>query len=464
MRLLCILLFFLPSVAVAAPGFGCTGDGMLAWWPFEEGSGIAVADHHGSAAGTLLGGTGWAFGPRMRHDSYALSFDGRDDAVRIDGVPLSLSSTFSVSVWLQSSEGNGAVVSQLGVSGRRIRGWGVHLYPNGALAASVFGAAGSLDAAIPTQVLDGRWHHLAIIFLRDGDMVSSVLFVDGAFAGATDVVKVGSATLDAPVILGSLPGSKGVRGLLADLRVYSRALHTQDIVQLYEHCGNKDVPFSIPTPSNAPPNDAFSIPSPPPLAMSSQRLGGGRHGRRSDMVLASVHAVVAQWPLGQLRHIGDPRICALQRTLGPQPDADVLRLTAQRLSELLSVSEQGMRHRLSDPRQCAPRRTDALRRTELIPFPIDSDGLPISTSATWNRCIRTDSVSPAMVRQNTDLAPADARGTRMRPKTCGDYALGDDRWRHPDFPALEYFTLCRKPKTLLFLPQQYVPILIEDSG
>jgi hypothetical protein len=80
-----------------------------------------------------------------------------------------------------------------------------------------------------TAVNDGRWHHLAVVFRRGGEMT---LHVDGgaAEAVATAPVIVPNA---GPLFLGGAGGQLSFRGALDELRLYPRPLEIAEIRSLF---------------------------------------------------------------------------------------------------------------------------------------------------------------------------------------------------------------------------------------
>lgn len=453
----------LPISAVAEQSV-CVAEGLAHRWDMSEGAGVVLSNAaNDDSAGALVGGTGWAFGPPLLHQGYALSFDGSDDRVVVQQATVMSNDSFSFSVWMQTDKqfDGGSIAAQWSTATRKPQGWSVHAYPDGSIAPSWYGDLGAVDQAIPTTILDGEWHYIAVVFLRDGVRASAALFVDGVFAGSTEQVLVGDAQVHAPLHIGASLVGSGFRGLLADLRIYSRALHPHDIAQLHHQCDAANTTAKIPVPVTHLPLASIALPSPAAAARSSDRPGGGRHGHRSDMALASAQFVLSQHSGAVLQQVNDPRLCALRRTLGQPYNADVLSLVVKRLSLELHTPERTIQKALRDPMQCTtffPAETLAQR----IPFPIDTKGIPVSSNRTWNRCIRTNYITLAMIRQNTDVVSRNARGTAARTKTCADYYFGENRWKHPDFPVLEYFTLQVSPSVQLALPAEYERVVVSN--
>ncbi|MBU2260284.1 hypothetical protein KKC44_06825, partial [Patescibacteria group bacterium] len=89
---------------------------------------------------------------------------------------------------------------------------------------------------------------------------------------------------------------------------------------------------------------------------------------------------------------------------------------------------------------------------EIIEFPVDENGVPISTSNVWNGCIRGQ-------------APLDSEG---KPYNCSRYH-DDDAWTHPDLFVEFTWNSERSPRLVLpegyvVTPQEHPPVLSEAEG
>jgi len=78
---------------------------------------------------------------------------------------------------------------------------------------------------------DGQWHLLTAVFDRDGDLS---LYLDGNFASSEDISSIGDLPTSEPVGIGSNPdNTNNIADPIDDVRVYRRALSTQEISGLY---------------------------------------------------------------------------------------------------------------------------------------------------------------------------------------------------------------------------------------
>ncbi|MEU6082834.1 sialidase family protein [Streptomyces sp. NPDC047108] len=173
----------------------------------------------------------------------ALSFDGRDDAVRLpfrDALPLG-DRDFTASLWFRYSAASGdqPFLWMGGVGTRSPQVW-VRGEPDRgrvtALITAVNGAAPAATASVRTTrpYNDGQWHHLAL--RRSGGQLR--LAVDGAETAVPDVPGTVSRGSTFGVHLGQKADSRGwLTGALDEVRVYGRALSDEELARVRESNG-----------------------------------------------------------------------------------------------------------------------------------------------------------------------------------------------------------------------------------
>src|SRR2546425_7392523 len=81
---------------------------------------------------------------------------------------------------------------------------------------------------------DGQWHHVAFVV----DATGGTLYVDGVQHGSIPWTGTpGASTSIQPVYLGRYPGAYGgaeyFAGLLEDVRIYTRALSSAEVLTVY---------------------------------------------------------------------------------------------------------------------------------------------------------------------------------------------------------------------------------------
>ncbi len=210
------------------------------WWEFEEGSGINTGDSSGSGNhGTLVGPPAWVAG---NVGTYALDFDGIDDYVHIpDNGSLDLTK-FSISLWFKmNSLGDGSdddIIEKIeqGMNDDHIN---FRLLVDDTPTDKIFAgiANGSTTSYITSDnsITAGQWYHVVFVF----DGTNSMMYVDAVLQ--QDVKQPGFTPYtsgDQPVRLGcrSWSGytSAFFNGIIDDVRVYDKALFSDQIDQIYQ--------------------------------------------------------------------------------------------------------------------------------------------------------------------------------------------------------------------------------------
>ncbi|MHC4476947.1 MAG: LamG-like jellyroll fold domain-containing protein [Planctomycetota bacterium] len=220
---------------------GEVSDSLVSHWRFDEGGGIAY-DSAGTNNGTVRGDAQWVSG---KMGEYALDFDGEGDYVEIaDDDSLNPSSEISIVFWLYNRGGQDA---------------GIYKYascpfePNSpgnskAYSLVVDGTSSRARLSIFSSVDDGdsiesngtvslyQWHHIAGTF----SWGSCAIYIDGQLDNAANA-SVSSIMNDAqPLIIGGYwdycgadEFVSGLNGLADDVRIYDRALFSEEIEKLY---------------------------------------------------------------------------------------------------------------------------------------------------------------------------------------------------------------------------------------
>lgn len=198
-------------------------------------------------------------------------------------------------------------------------------------------------------------------------------------------------------------------------------------------------------------------------SVSSDRFGGGHHGNETDMLGAAVDFVARNHSGSFLRLGVDQRICAMQRRLGENPLRSKVLFVAKEMSVHVDATPQHIADLIVSPAYCQELYAFVIRPVlkqapvHSIPFFVDQDGIPVSrNNRVFDLCIRGQAVFLPLIRMNPDRIQLDHRGKVMVGASCQKYSLHDSRWRHPDYPELEYFTFTLKPQVLLSVPAPYV--------
>ena len=229
-------------------------DGLIGYWPLNEGSGTTAADVINSNSGTLSGGVSFVASEKSGLPGYAISLTGGSgeggDHVKISSgwdaqqIPSELmpTSAVSVSAWANYSTGTyGAVFQNFFFTGGTRSGYGI------------YGRSGSNGFRwfIPTAGVTGdegsnfltylgtspnTWYH--VVGTYDGATGTAVLYINGQ--AEVTCTSLGSTIDWDPTPYNCLIGrydddneSYGFQGKIDDVAVWNRALTPAEVTYLY---------------------------------------------------------------------------------------------------------------------------------------------------------------------------------------------------------------------------------------
>jgi chitodextrinase len=232
-----VLIFAFFSISNVAHASAPTS-GLVGYWNFDEGSGTTAADYSGNGnTGTITGAT-WTTG---KVGKGALDFNGVSDYINAGtGSSLTLTGDMAVSAWVNINDIRlyDTIISYAGAVGNPVQ------YAFELCQRKVSFRQGNKSCASDNQgntILNtGQWYHIAAVRTGSSGNWSVALYVNGALD------KVISLTLDpstsnlSPVRIGSniSGGSNYFDGSLDDVRIYNRALSTQEVLDIYNDTGS----------------------------------------------------------------------------------------------------------------------------------------------------------------------------------------------------------------------------------
>ncbi|MBN8456808.1 MAG: cadherin domain-containing protein [Verrucomicrobia bacterium] len=204
--------------------------GMHAWLTFDEPSGVLALDQSGNGRHGVLGGDAVRSSGQI---GTAIGFDGVDDTVDL-GTTASLTGTtdFTIGLWMRVPAGTATPMYLLaqrepGTTGHQ-GSYAVQMNTSGILNFFLYNSGYQFNLSTSVALNDGQWHHLTL--QRGGS--AGRIFVDGVLnVSGTGTVK---SLTSHRVALGIDPrdGGRYFKGDVDDLRIYSRALTTTEIVAL----------------------------------------------------------------------------------------------------------------------------------------------------------------------------------------------------------------------------------------
>jgi len=203
---------------------------LVAYWPFDNNNVLDISGNNND--GTKHGAS---FVPGKINQ--ALSFDGLDDYVSIansDDFDFGYGE-FSIEFWIKTSS---SLRQWVGTRYENYGpGWGLGTQNNHALGYIRTLESGTNKTEIEgiVAVANDTWHHL--IMTRTGDKIK--LYTDGNFE--TEGTLAGSVSNNEPIEIGRISWSNGsqyLNGLIDEVKVYSRALDSDEVTEHYNAVGS----------------------------------------------------------------------------------------------------------------------------------------------------------------------------------------------------------------------------------
>jgi hypothetical protein len=219
--------------------------GLQAHYEFEG----TTNDSSGNAQhGTSVGNPLFAAGKLGQ----AISFDGIDDYVNIDGYKgltavNEIQPAFSIACWIKTTSAEGELVAWGSSEGAPAGGQYCTFRINEATLRAEHGD-GNIRGATPVD--DGEWHHVALTVVEGGNLrvPNSILYLNGqpdlvlADSGSNNIYNV---TADADVSIGRRASHEDryFNGLIDEVRIYDRVLTPEEIASLSGRTTAFDKPF-----------------------------------------------------------------------------------------------------------------------------------------------------------------------------------------------------------------------------
>jgi len=233
--------------------------GLVVHYDFDEGTELA-ADVSGNNNNIInagnFGGSGPSISPDTAAGSGSVSFDGSSYLTASSNLLTTLSTSFTVSLWLKTSQnfgsqgdlawqGAGVITADSPNSGAK------DLIPlaltGGQVAFNVGDGVSDNTLNSSATVNDDTWHH--VVVTRNQSTGERQIFIDGTLDSSDSAT---TELLDSPVLLTigcksdasdpnpSSPdfnGSNGYDGLLDDIQIYNRVLSSNEVDFLYNNPG-----------------------------------------------------------------------------------------------------------------------------------------------------------------------------------------------------------------------------------
>jgi len=201
-------------------------------WHFDEGSGTTAYDNSGNGNnGTLYNSPAWVDGKFGK----ALSFDGSNDYLQTPIISNTLTD-FTMEAWVKASSVPDDRRIVMG-SGWNYNDWyiGINLSSNTGAPAKkwLFWVAGNSQIAYlaaPDEIVAGAWYYLVATY----EGTTGKFYINGNYIGSFTFTR---KTDTNPFQIGRSYNGEYFNGLVDEVRVYNRALTSEEVSDLYQNYG-----------------------------------------------------------------------------------------------------------------------------------------------------------------------------------------------------------------------------------
>jgi prepilin-type N-terminal cleavage/methylation domain-containing protein len=210
---------------------------LVGYWKFDEGTGGTAYDASGHNATGTWSGTGghWTAG---RVGAYAGNFNGTDDKVSVPHNNNLNANTgdLTVSFWEKSTKsvvGYSPYLYKNSGFGGTLNNWAIRQWVTSGRLETLFADNASYaNSANTTDIADGSWKHLVVVFSRGAGMLT---YVNGSLNYTGAAIPSGNQGGTSLLIIGGQIGTSYdfLNGSLDDVRIYNRALSAAEIQAIY---------------------------------------------------------------------------------------------------------------------------------------------------------------------------------------------------------------------------------------
>jgi hypothetical protein len=220
-------------------------EGLVGYWPMNDGVGNTAVDATGNGHDGKLEGPVWTPAAEAKMGKGALTYDGKDDRVRVDSFDLTGGSGITIAAWLKvNSYGDDSrVVSKAQGGGTPDHYWAIVLSGNGEddlqfrLRTDV-GGVSKVTVPDGQEIETGVWTHVAVTwdagdpnmrFYKNGEEIHMTAKGGGAVGEGPDVeVGIGNQSVSA----GADSMDRPFNGTIDDVAIWNRGLSQAEIAEM----------------------------------------------------------------------------------------------------------------------------------------------------------------------------------------------------------------------------------------
>jgi fibronectin type 3 domain-containing protein/azurin len=212
---------------VASATTAAASTGLVASYPFSEGTGTTTADRSGNANHGTITGASWTAQGKFGN---ALSFNGTSNFVSIpDAATLDLSIAGTVEAWVRMSSASrwNSVMAKGNSNSNPAHNYALEITDTNRVLCILGNGSSSLVVMSASALSNNTFYHLACTW--DGATVS--LYINGALSASSDQT-ISPNGNTSPLYIGQFGGnSDRFAGIIDEVRIYNRALSPTEIQQ-----------------------------------------------------------------------------------------------------------------------------------------------------------------------------------------------------------------------------------------
>ncbi len=234
-----LLVVFVALLGLAGSAMAGFDPALVAWWPFDEGTGTVAADLSGNGNdGDIQGGATWVPGVLET----ALEFNGSDSYVDAPHIPFD-DRSFTIAMWINPGQTSSDHIffSQTQSSSTdlsmhfRVIGGGTLRF--GFYSNDLDGPSGAVEA--------GNWYHVAMWY--DYENQNRRIYMNGEMVAEASATPYKGTTGNTHI--GQWNGGEYFNGMIDDVQVYSKPLSDAEVVKIMSGLADQSIAQS-PSPEN----------------------------------------------------------------------------------------------------------------------------------------------------------------------------------------------------------------------
>ncbi|MCH8194126.1 MAG: LamG domain-containing protein, partial [Planctomycetes bacterium] len=223
-----LVILFSISLMLSQAALAGVPDGLVAYWPFDEGEGTTAFDASGNGNDAALeGGADWVEGQL----GSALQFNGSNGYVRAPYIPFD-SRSHTVAMWVNSPRTGGDQMMLFAQVQTNSTNLSLHyrVYNSGTVRMGFY--ANDVDA--PGVLEADTWTHIAFVY--DVDSTTSRIYINGL--QAVELSRAPYLGAQGDTRIGQWNNNQWFNGMIDDVQVYHNALSEADVQSIMDGLGD----------------------------------------------------------------------------------------------------------------------------------------------------------------------------------------------------------------------------------